>query len=90
MMNLPNGCFENGGPAQPGGRTLRNLFWITLALLILVDAGGEAQGQRVDVPMVSDRWQQVFGNAEFKQHKGAAGARDDRRGRCKAQRDHVS
>jgi hypothetical protein len=71
MMNFAHAGFENGGRAQSGGRTLRNLVWIALALFIWVDGGGEAQGRRLDVPMVSERWQQIFGNAEFKQHKGA-------------------
>jgi hypothetical protein len=71
MMNFTNCCLENGGPAPSGGRILRTLSRIAVALFICVDAGSAAQGKRVDVPMVSDRWQQVFGNAEFKQHKGA-------------------
>ena len=71
MMNLATGGFDNGGRAQSGGRTLHNLLRLVFALFVFANAGGAAQGERVDVPMVSDRWQQVFGNVEFKQHKGA-------------------
>ena len=55
MMNLATGGFENGGRAQSGGRTLHNLLRIGFALFLCADAGGAAQGQRVDVPMVFDR-----------------------------------
>ena len=89
MMNLATGGFENGGRAQSGGRTLHNLLRIVFALFMCADAGGATQGQRVDVPMVSDRWQKMFGNPEFKEHKGAQALVITAEGAAKPG-DHVS
>jgi hypothetical protein len=47
----------------------RSLAFLALCLWTLGGAAGTAQ--RRDVPMTADRWETVFGKAEFKEHKGA-------------------
>jgi hypothetical protein len=44
---------------------------IALLLCVWFSAGTRAGAQRRDVPMTADRWETVFGKAEFKEHKGA-------------------
>jgi hypothetical protein len=44
---------------------------LVLLFCLWLGAGTYASAQRRDMPMAADRWETIFGKAEFKEHKGA-------------------
>jgi hypothetical protein len=70
MTNL-NCCVQPLGAARISSK-LAILGSIALAVCLWSGARTAARPERIDIPMTSDRWQTIFGKAEFKEHKGAA------------------